>query len=205
MSEPIRDRYAAKGTALLAIALAVPIMVLLALACNDDGGDDSASPSPSGSPSTSSPAAGETATPTSSPTETATPSSGPAEPPRPPEGTGEARYTATGLGIIELSVGEGETPKEGQTAVVHYTGWILNNEVRFVKFDSSLDRGTPFEFKVGAGEVIDGWEEAIVTMNEGGVLRLKIPPSLGYGAEGVPPDIPPNSDLYFDIELLEIK
>lgn len=195
MSEPIRDRYAAKRTVLLTIALAVPIMVLLALACNNDGGDGSASPSPSGSPSTGSPAAGDTAT----------PSSGPAEPPRPPEGTGEARYTATGLGIIELSVGEGETPKEGQTAVVHYTGWILNNENRFVKFDSSLDRGTPFEFKVGAGEVIAGWEEAIVTMNEGAALRLKIPPSLGYGVEGVPPDIPPNSDLYFDIELLEIK
>lgn len=86
--------------------------------------------------------------------------------------------------------------------VVNYTGWLSEDGT---KFDSSLDRGTPFEFPLGAGQVIAGWDEGVATMKVGGKRRLIIPPELGYGEGGSPPTIPPNAELTFDIELLEIK
>jgi peptidylprolyl isomerase len=111
--------------------------------------------------------------------------------------------TASGLQYIDLSVGAGATPKAGDTLVVNYTGWLLDN----TKFDSSLDPGrTPFEFTIGQDPpaVIGGWEEGLLTMNVGGKRKLIVPPALAYGEAGQG-DIPPNSTLIFDIELLQIK
>jgi FKBP-type peptidyl-prolyl cis-trans isomerase len=101
----------------------------------------------------------------------------------------------------DLVPGTGEAPRAGQTAVVHYTGWLANG----TKFDSSVDRGKPFSFKVGAGQVIRGWDEGVATMKVGGKRKLTIPPGLGYGALGVPGVIPPNATLVFEVELLEIR
>ena len=112
--------------------------------------------------------------------------------------------TDSGLQYIDLTVGTGATPKAGDTLVVNYTGWLLDG----TKFDSSLDPGrTPFEFKIGQDppEVIAGWEEGLLTMNVGGKRKLIIPPELAYGEAGQGAEIPPNSTLIFDIELLQIK
>jgi FKBP-type peptidyl-prolyl cis-trans isomerase len=106
-----------------------------------------------------------------------------------------------GLEIIDIEVGTGDSPQPGQTVVVHYTGWLADG----TKFDSSLDRGQPFEFVLGAGRVIAGWDEGLASMKVGGQRRLIIPPELGYGEQGYPPVIPPNAQLIFDIELLEIR
>ena len=113
--------------------------------------------------------------------------------------------TSTGLGIIDTKVGTGATPKPGQTVVVHYTGWLYENGKRGKKFDSSVDRGQPFEFPIGKGQVIAGWDEGVATMKVGGKRTLIIPPSLGYGANGAGGVIPPNATLIFDVELLRIK
>ncbi len=118
----------------------------------------------------------------------------------PPPVTAELTYTKTGLGVIDTEIGTGETPEAGQTLAVHYTGWLSNG----TKFDSSLDRGSPFELELGAGHVIAGWDEGLATMKVGGKRRLIIPAELAYGEEGSAPAIPPNSELTFDIELLEI-
>jgi peptidylprolyl isomerase len=120
----------------------------------------------------------------------------------PPPVTGEPTITDSGLGIIDIKVGTGETPKAGQTLVVDYTGWLSADGT---KFDSSVDRGTPFEFVLGAGQVIPGWDEGIATMKVGGKRRLLIPADLAYGEAGSPPTIPANADLTFDVELLQIK
>jgi len=113
--------------------------------------------------------------------------------------------TASGLGIIDTKVGTGPMPKTGQTVVVHYTGWLYANGARGKKFDSSLDRGQPFSFPLGKGQVIPGWDEGVATMRVGGKRTLIIPPSLGYGAEGAGGVIPPNATLLFDVELLAVK
>ena len=118
----------------------------------------------------------------------------------PPPLAGEPTVSETGLGIIDIETGTGETPEAGQTLAVHYTGWLSDG----TKFDSSLDRGTPFDLALGAGQVIAGWDEGLATMKVGGKRRLIIPPELAYGEAGSP-SIPPNSELTFDIELLEIK
>jgi peptidylprolyl isomerase len=115
------------------------------------------------------------------------------------------RTTASGLGIIDTKVGTGPSPKPGQTVVVHYTGWLYENGKKGKKFDSSLDRGQPFEFPIGKGQVIAGWDEGVATMKVGGKRTLIIPPSLGYGASGAGGVIPPNATLIFDVELLGIK
>jgi FKBP-type peptidyl-prolyl cis-trans isomerase len=91
--------------------------------------------------------------------------------------------------------------KEGSHVRVHYTGWLTTGK----KFDSSVDAGTPFDFTIGNGEVIKGWEEGVAGMKVGGKRQLRIPPALGYGAEGSPPDIPPNATLIFDIKLLGVQ
>ena len=115
------------------------------------------------------------------------------------------RTTASGLGIIDTKVGTGPSPKPGQTVVVHYTGWLYENGKKGKKFDSSLDRGQPFQFPIGKGQVIAGWDEGVATMKVGGKRTLIIPPSLGYGANGAGGVIPPNATLIFDVELLGIK
>ncbi|HST54215.1 MAG TPA: FKBP-type peptidyl-prolyl cis-trans isomerase [Pyrinomonadaceae bacterium] len=115
-------------------------------------------------------------------------------------GTSEVT-TGSGLKYTDLVVGTGPSPKPGQTAVVNYTGTLTDG----TKFDSSLDHGQPYAFPIGRGKVIKGWDEGVLTMKVGGRRRLVVPPSLGYGAMGHPPDIPPNATLIFDVELLDIK
>ncbi len=113
--------------------------------------------------------------------------------------------TASGLQIQDIQVGTGATPTRGQTCVMHYTGWLYANGQKGKKFDSSVDRGEPFEFPIGAGRVIKGWDEGVATMKVGGKRTLIIPPDLGYGARGAGGVIPPNATLIFDVELLGVK
>jgi len=107
----------------------------------------------------------------------------------------------SGLKYEDVKVGTGASPRKGQTAVVHYTGWLTTGK----KFDSSRDRGQPFEFAVGMGQVIKGWDEGVATMKVGGRRKLTVPPQLGYGDAGAGGVIPPKSTLIFDVELLSIK
>ena len=109
--------------------------------------------------------------------------------------------TPSGLQIKELVAGTGEAATAGKIAVVHYTGWLLDG----TKFDSSVDRGTPFEFALGQGRVIKGWDEGVATMKVGGKVELIIPPDLAYGAQGAGGVIPSNATLKFEVELLELK
>jgi FKBP-type peptidyl-prolyl cis-trans isomerase FkpA len=110
--------------------------------------------------------------------------------------------SATGLYVQDIREGQGEPLAAGQTAVVHYTGWLPDG----TKFDSSRDRNEPFEVAVGQGQVIPGWEEGLQGMKAGGHRKLVIPPTLAYGAEGAGGGvIPPNATLVFDVELLEVK
>ena len=108
--------------------------------------------------------------------------------------------TASGLKYIDMKIGSGASPTKGSEVTVHYTGTLENGN----KFDSSVDRGAPFVFTIGTGIVISGWDEGVMGMKEGGKRRLIVPPSLGYGNRRVGNDIPPNSTLIFDIELLEV-
>ncbi len=113
--------------------------------------------------------------------------------------------TASGLQTTDTTVGTGASPASGQTCVMHYTGWLYNDGVKGKKFDSSVDRGQPFEFKIGVGQVIKGWDEGVSTMKVGGKRTLIIPAALGYGARGAGGVIPPNATLMFDVELLGVK
>src|SRR5277367_157865 len=113
--------------------------------------------------------------------------------------------TPSGLQIIDTKVGTGPSPKIGQTCVMHYTGWLYENGAKGKKFDSSVDRGRPFEFPIGQQRVIAGWDEGVATMKVGGKRTLVIPPALGYGARGAGGVIPPNATLIFDVELLDVK
>jgi peptidylprolyl isomerase len=116
-------------------------------------------------------------------------------------GGGGEVTTPSGLKYTDLVVGTGPSPSPGQTAVVHYTGTLTGGR----KFDSSVDRGRPYEFVLGQGRVIKGWEEGVATMKVGGKRRLVVPPALGYGPAGMPPNIPGNATLNFDVELLGVK
>lgn len=111
----------------------------------------------------------------------------------------------SGLQYADTVPGTGRSPRRGQTAVVHYTGWLYDNGAKGKKFDSSLDAGKPFEFRVGQGQVIKGWDEGVATMKTGGKRTLIVPPQLGYGAQGAGTDIPPNATLLFEVELLAVK
>jgi peptidylprolyl isomerase len=112
--------------------------------------------------------------------------------------------TPSGLQYIDTKEGTGASPA-GKIAVVHYTGWLYENEQKSKKFDSSVDRNEPFDFPVGAGRVIKGWDEGVATMKVGGKRTLIISPALGYGARGAGGVIPPNATLMFDVELLAVK
>ena len=103
--------------------------------------------------------------------------------------------------IEDLTVGEGATAAAGQSVSVHYTGWLTNGQ----KFDSSVDRNDPFEFNLGRGQVIAGWDQGVAGMQVGGKRKLTIPPELGYGERGAGGVIPPNATLVFEVELLGIR
>jgi len=105
------------------------------------------------------------------------------------------------LAIEELTVGSGSEAQSGKKVSVHYTGTLTDGK----KFDSSHDRGQPFSFTLGAGQVIKGWDQGVAGMRTGGKRKLTIPPHLGYGARGFPPVIPPNATLVFEVELLDVK
>ncbi len=105
------------------------------------------------------------------------------------------------LQITDDVVGTGAEAKSNDNVSVHYTGTLMNGH----KFDSSRDKGKPFDFKIGSGQVIKGWDQGVVGMKVGGKRRLAIPSDLGYGAGGHPPDIPPNAGLKFEVELMDLK
>ncbi|MFG6466193.1 FKBP-type peptidyl-prolyl cis-trans isomerase [Roseateles sp. BYS87W] len=112
--------------------------------------------------------------------------------------------TATGLQFEDRVVGEGATAAKGQRVSVHYTGWLFKDGMKGKKFDSSKDRGQPFKFRLGGGEVIAGWDEGVQGMQVGGTRMLVLPPELGYGAYGAGGVIPPNATLLFEVELLAV-
>lgn len=116
-----------------------------------------------------------------------------------------AKRTRSGLGIVDVKEGSGDSPTSGQNVRVHYTGWLLEDGKRGRKFDSSRDRGQPFEFPLGMGRVIRGWDEGVASMKPGGQRTLIIPADLGYGARGAGNVIPPNAVLVFDVELLGVR
>lgn len=140
-------------------------------------------------------------------------------PPALPEGPGKAASTPekeeksepkmtktpSGLQFEDITVGKGATPRKGQTCVMHYTGWLWEDGKKGKQFDSSFDRGQPFEFPLGEGRVIKGWDEGVATMKVGGKRRLLIPPSLAYGSRGAGGVIPPNATLLFEVSLLAVK
>jgi len=115
--------------------------------------------------------------------------------------TGPGTTTASGLQYWDIKPGTGPVAETGKTVKVDYTGWLTDGK----KFDSSVGSGKPFEFKLGASEVIKGWDEGVAGMKVGGKRQLKIPPSLAYGAQGYPPVIPPNSILIFDVRLVGVQ
>ncbi len=121
------------------------------------------------------------------------------------QAAGKTVTTPSGLQITDSKIGTGATPAPGQICVMHYTGWLYQNGAKGKKFDSSVDRGAPFEFPIGKGRVIRGWDEGVASMKVGGKRTLIIPPALGYGASGAGGVIPPNATLIFDVELLHVK
>ena len=116
--------------------------------------------------------------------------------------TGDGVKTDSGLQYWDIKVGAGDIAKTGDKVKVHYTGWLTTGK----KFDSSVDANQPFDFTIGAGDVIKGWDEGVAGMKVGGKRQLRIPPDLGYGASGTPGGpIPPNATLIFDVQLLAVK
>lgn len=171
-------------TGLVRVGLVGTVALLLGTAC---GGGETA------------PAAA-TAEPTQVATATATaapPKAGTGIPPL----VGTPTRTASGLEYIDAVAGTGAVAQAGQTVTVHYTGWLTDGK----KFDSSRDRGQPFSFPLGRGQVIKGWDEGVAGMKIGGQRRLFIPAALGYGAQGSPPVIPGGATLVFDVELLGVR
>lgn len=173
-----------------AIVLALGVMAALA-GCKEQEKSTSTSTSTTTSTSTAAPAA--------TPTEHAS-MTPPAQAPN-PSSANDTITTASGLKYLILKVGDGAIATKGMTAVVHYTGWLTNG----TKFDSSVDRGQPFPVQLGAGRVIQGWEEGLDGMRVGEKRKLIIPPQLGYGAQGAGGVIPPDATLIFDVELLSVR
>ena len=165
-----------------AITIVVALVALAAMGCNQ---------SKTESTSSSTTSTGAVAT----PADTSTPA--------PATGGAAANEVAmpSGLKYQDLQVGNGALAESGMTASVHYTGWLTDG----TKFDSSVDRGAPFSFRIGAGQVIRGWDEGVKGMRVGGKRKLTIPPDLGYGAQGAGGVIPPNATLVFDVELLGVR
>ena len=122
-----------------------------------------------------------------------------------PVAQAQEKTTASGLRYTDVKVGTGATAQAGQTATVHYTGWLYIAGEKGRQFDSSRTRGQPLSFPLGGGRVIKGWDEGVVGMKVGGQRTLIIPPQLGYGARGAGGVIPPNATLIFDVELLGVK
>jgi FKBP-type peptidyl-prolyl cis-trans isomerase len=120
---------------------------------------------------------------------------------KPTKVTGDPTKTASGLEYWDIKTGTGLTAERGKRVSVHYTGWLTHGK----KFDSSVDRGTPFAFSLGAGEVIKGWDEGVAGMKIGGKRQLRIPANLAYGDRGAAGVIPPGATLIFDVELLGVK
>lgn len=120
-------------------------------------------------------------------------------------GAQERTTTQSGLIYIDTETGEGEMARAGDTAEVHYTGWLYQGGQKGRKFDSSHDRGQTFSFPLGVGRVIRGWDEGVAGMREGGKRTLIVPPELGYGRAGAGGVIPPNSTLLFEVELIDVK
>jgi FKBP-type peptidyl-prolyl cis-trans isomerase FkpA len=110
-----------------------------------------------------------------------------------------------GLKYTDTKTGDGSTATSGNKVSVHYTGWLYNNGAKGAKFDSSVDRGQPFQFTLGAHQVIAGWDEGVAGMKVGGKRQLRIPPQLAYGEDGHPPQIPKNATLIFDVRLVAVK
>ena len=118
------------------------------------------------------------------------------------KGSSESEITtSSGLKYVDQVIGTGDLAEAGKTTTVHYTGWLENGK----RFDSSVGRGQPFTFPLGAGRVIKGWDEGVAGMKVGGKRKLTIPPSLGYGSRGADGVIPPNATLIFDVELLGVR
>jgi peptidylprolyl isomerase len=114
---------------------------------------------------------------------------------------GSVKKTGTGLKYIDIVEGGGRSPQPGAIVTVHYSGFLMDS----TKFDSSLDRDEPLVFRLGVGQVIDGWDEGLMTMKTGGRRKLIIPSHLAYGEDGMPGLIPPEADLVFDVELLDVR
>lgn len=119
----------------------------------------------------------------------------------PPQVNGTPAQLLGGLQYIDVVAGSGDEARAGQNVSVHYTGWLTTGQ----KFDSSRDRGQPFTFRLGGGQVIQGWDEGVAGMRVGGQRRLIIPPNKGYGASGAGGVIPPNATLIFDVELIQVR
>ncbi len=117
----------------------------------------------------------------------------------------QVHHMPDGLQYTDTKLGSGAAATSGAKVSVHYTGWLSNNGAKGAKFDSSLDRGQPFTFTLGAHEVIAGWDEGVAGMKVGGERTLVIPPELGYGARGAGGVIPPNATLIFDVQLLAVQ
>jgi FKBP-type peptidyl-prolyl cis-trans isomerase FkpA len=113
----------------------------------------------------------------------------------------KVQSTPTGLKFVEITEGTGAVATAGQTVSVHYTGFLMDS----TKFDSSVDRGEPLQFRLGSGQVIRGWDQGVAGMKVGGKRKLIIPPQLGYGDRGIPRLIPPGAQLVFDVELVDAK
>jgi peptidylprolyl isomerase len=119
--------------------------------------------------------------------------------------TSQVTEMPDGLKYTDEKIGDGATAASGEQVTVHYTGWLDNDGAKGKKFDSSLDRGQPFSFTLGAQQVIAGWDEGVAGMKVGGKRTLIIPPELAYGARGAGGVIPPNATLIFDVELLQVR